>query len=259
MFGLDEWIASHAGGGALALLVAVLLGLRHATDPDHLTAVSTLVLADQRQRTSRASRLGLAWGLGHAVTLFSFGLPVILFRRLLPPAVEVAAEFTVGVVIVGLALRLLLRWRRGTFHTHAHAHAGATHAHPHLHEIAGDAAAQHRTQHATLHAHHTHGESLGRSPLTAFGVGLLHGAGGSAAVGVLLVSAVSGGARGVLALLLFAAATAASMAFVSSAFGYALARGAVTARLERLVPVFGVGGVLFGVWYALAALGWPAL
>ncbi len=248
VFGFDEWLAARGGSGALALLVAVLLGLRHATDPDHLTAVSTLVLSDEREGTRRAGRLGLAWGLGHAVTLFLFGLPVILFRRFLPPVVETAAEVGVGVLIVVLAARLLLRWRRGSFHSHPHAHGDVAHAHPHAHELA--AGAKHGGQHQ-----HAHAESLGRSPLAAFGIGLLHGAGGSAAVGVLLVGAVSGRARGALALVLFAVATAASMALVSSAVGYALVRGRATRRLESWVPVLSVAGMLFGLWYAVDALG----
>ena len=96
----------------MALSVAVLLGLRHATDPDHLTAVSTLVLGDRHQGTRRAGALGLAWGLGHAATLFAFGLPVILVGRFLPEAVTGAAEMAIGVVIVALAARLLLRTLR---------------------------------------------------------------------------------------------------------------------------------------------------
>ena len=75
MFGLDEWIASLGGNGAMALAVAVLLGLRHATDPDHLTAVSALVLSDQRDGARRAGALGLAWGLGHATTLLAVRAP----------------------------------------------------------------------------------------------------------------------------------------------------------------------------------------
>ncbi len=249
MFGLDEWLVAQNATGAMALVVALLLGLRHATDPDHLTAISTLVLSDRRDGTRRATRLGLAWGLGHATTLFVFGLPVILFRSYLPKAVQAAAEATIGLVIAALAIRLLLRWRRGAFHIHPHEHEGRLHAHPHAHELRAD------SEHDSVRAHgHRHAESLGRSPLTAFGIGLLHGIGGSAAVGVLLVGAVAGRGRGVLALLLFAAATAVSMALVSSAFGYALARGPLSRLLVRWVPLFGVSGVLFGLWYAYAAL-----
>ena len=245
MFGLDHSI--HGGGQAMALLVAILLGLRHATDPDHLTAVSTLLLSDQRHGTRRANLLGLAWGLGHATTLFAFGLPVILFGRHLPHSLQRAAEAAVGVVIIALALRLLLRWSRGAFHTHPHTHQGIVHAHPHAHE---------RGHAAELRPHaHRHAETLGRSPWSAFGVGLLHGVGGSAAVGVLLVGAVSGKTGGVAALLLFAAATALSMAAVSAALGYLLTKGSTAKQMVRWIPAFSIAGILFGVWYALAALG----
>ncbi len=253
MFGLDEWLLAHGGSGWMALVLALLLGLRHATDPDHLTAVSTLVLSDRGDRgeargegPKRAGVLGFAWGLGHAATLFLFGLPVILLGRHLPPWATGLAEMLIGVVIVFLAARLLLRWRRGTFHSHSHAHPAGEHAHPHVHEL------RPAETHGRAHQHE-HAESLGRSPLAAFGIGLLHGAGGSAAVGVLLVGAVSGRAAGVLALLLFAGATALSMALVSTAFGFALVHSPAPLRLERFVPAVGLAGVLFGCWYAFEA------
>jgi len=250
--GLDAWLAGLGGPGALGLAVAVLLGLRHASDPDHLAAVSTLLLSDERAGARRAGLLGLSWGLGHAVTLFAFGVPVILFRRHLPPIVQRGAEFVIGLVILGLALRLLLRWRRGYFHSHSHQHGHLQHSHPHAHEDPppGHPQAVHsRVPHA-----HAHAEQLGRSPLEAFGLGLVHGVGGSAAVGILLVGAVPGREAGVAALALFAAATAASMAMVSSALGYALARGDLARRFEPLVPVFGAVSLLFGAWYAASAL-----
>lgn len=248
MFGLDEWIVRLGGSGIMVFGVAILLGLRHATDPDHLTAVSTLFLAEGQSGPRRATILGLAWGLGHAATLFAFGLPVVLFRRFLPEPVQRGAEAVIGLVIVALAIRLLLRWHRGYFHVHPHTHGSVRHAHPHAHEHAHGPAG-HPVQHT-----HVHAEGLGRSPLTAFGIGLIHGMGGSAAVSVLLVSAVSSQAQGVIALLLFAAATAASMAVVSGAFGYALARGPIRLRLTTMVPVFGTASLVFGVWYSLGAL-----
>ena len=228
----------------MALVVAVLLGLRHATDPDHLTAVSTLVLGNRRSGTRRAGALGLSWGLGHAATLFAFGLPMILLGKLLPEWLTDVAEKAIGIVIIALAFRLLLRWSRGTFHSHSHAHGAVDHSHPHVHELGPH-------DHRGVEHQHTHAEGLGRSPLAAFGIGLLHGAGGSAAVGVLLVGMVSGRGRGIAALSLFAAATALSMAVVSTAFGYALARSATPQRLERWVPAFSLAGILFGAWYTL--------
>src|SRR3954468_174736 len=247
MLGLDDWIARLGGGGVMAFVVALLLGLRHATDPDHLTAVSTLFLGSQRDGPRRATQLGLAWGLGHGLTLFVFGLPVILFRRYLPDVVQRGAEAAIGLVIVALALQLLLRWRRGYFHVHPHAHGGVQHAHPHVHEHAPHA--EHSTEHV-----HRHVESLGRSPLAAFGIGMVHGLGGSAGVGILLVGAVSGVAQGVIALLIFAGATAVSMALVSTAFGYALANGALRHRVSGLVPWFGCASLVFGLWYSVGAI-----
>jgi cytochrome c biogenesis protein CcdA len=251
MLGLDEWIVKLGSSGMMALVVAILLGLRHATDPDHLTAVSTLFLADQRHGARRAALLGLTWGLGHATTLFAFGLPVVLFSRYLPEPVQRAAEAAIGLVIAALAVRLLARWRQGYFHVHAHSHAGVLHAHPHAHEHPGG-----RERHPAQHAH-PHADELGRSPVTAFGIGMLHGVGGSAGVGILLVGGVTGRVSGVLTLLVFAAATAMSMALVSTAFGYALARGAVRRRLADLVPVLGAASLIFGVWYSLGALQGP--
>ncbi|HEV8459615.1 MAG TPA: hypothetical protein VGQ38_02815, partial [Gaiellaceae bacterium] len=119
MFGLDTWIAQLSDGATLGVVaaVAVLLGLRHASDPDHLAAVTTLV-TDKR---GRATRLGLTWGLGHASSLLVLGVPIVLWKAYLPDRVEQSAEVTIGLVIMALALWLLRRWRHGAFaHDHSH-------------------------------------------------------------------------------------------------------------------------------------------
>jgi cytochrome c biogenesis protein CcdA len=248
MGGIDDALAGLSGGSILvALLVAALLGLRHATDPDHLTAVATLIVSDADDGPARARKLGIWWGVGHALTLFAFGLPVVLVGSALPEPVQQAAELAIGIVIIGLALRLLFRWRRGSFHTHPHAHDGVVHAHPHAHE------ASHAEGGSPAHRH-AHAEKVGRTPLAAFGIGLVHGAGGSAAAGVLLVGAVSDTTQGVAALALFAAATAVSMALLSTGVGLALARGLIGRRLETLVPWMGAASLVFGAWYALGSV-----
>jgi ABC-type nickel/cobalt efflux system permease component RcnA len=250
MLGLDDRIAGLGDGAGvlLALAVAVLLGLRHATDPDHLTAVSTLVMSGERPGSKRASELGLAWGLGHATTVVVLGLPIVLLGSALPDPVQQGAEIAIGVVIIALAVRLLVRWRRGYLHLHPHAHGSVRHAHPHVHE--------HRRAHAHPEAahEHAHPESLGRSPVAAFGVGLVHGIGGSAAATVLVIAAVSNRAEAIAALVLFAAATAASMALCSAAFGLTLTRGPLAARFNRAVPALGILSLLFGTWYVLGAV-----
>ena len=222
MFGLDDKIASLGTGEAFLLvaLVAVLLGLRHATDPDHLTAVTTLIAGDAEHDHRKARSRGFVWGLGHATTLFIFGLPIVLAKGYLPERIQQAAELAVGILIVGLAIRLLVRWHQGAFR------GGPGH-------------------------HHSHG----RTPWQAYGIGMIHGMGGSAGVGVLLRAAIPDRAEAIVALALFAAFTAISMAIASSTFGYALTRGPVLQRFTTLAPALGMLSLAFGVWYSLGATG----
>jgi ABC-type nickel/cobalt efflux system permease component RcnA len=247
MFGLDDWLAQLAHGEALVvvLAVALVLGLRHASDPDHLAAVSTLIASDPEDGTRRAGRLGLAWGLGHAATLALFGLPIVLFHAYLPEAVQRAAEGLVGLMIMFLAARLLVRWRRGHFHAHPHRHGATEHRHLHPHDERGA-----RHDHA-----HVPEARLGRSAVQAFGIGLVHGTGGSAGVGVLLLATIQGQAEAVGALVVLALGTAVSMAALSSAFGYAITRGPVLQRMLAFAPAMGIMTMAFGGWYTLGAVG----
>jgi hypothetical protein len=233
MFGLDDKIAAFSNGGSLwiVLAVAVLLGLRHATDPDHLAAVSTLVAGGRDRIARRAGELGLAWGLGHALTLFAFGLPILLLDSYLPERVQQAAETAVAVVIVYLAVRLLVRWRRGEFHTHTHEHAGEQHS----------------------HAHKSHGHRHPRSRLGAFGIGLVHGVGGSAGVGILLVASVESTALAVSSLAVLAVFTAVSMTLLSGGFGRTLVTRPVSSAFGMMAPALGSVSLAFGVWYATSA------
>lgn len=224
MFGLDDHIAelSHGASIAIVVLVALLLGLRHATDPDHIAAVTTLVASGQERATRAAARLGVWWGLGHAVTLVAFGVPIILFEAYLPDRVQQGAETLVAAVIVLLATRLMLRWHRGAFHVHAHDAAD-----PHRHPV--------------------------RTPWSAFGIGLAHGMGGSAGVGVLLLAAVPSRTLAVTSLVVLALFTAVSMTLVTSGFGAVLGRGIQGETAVAAIPVFGSASLAFGLWYAAAA------
>jgi hypothetical protein len=218
VFGLDERIAASTGGASLwiVLAVAVLLGLRHASDPDHLAAVTTLVASDRERAASRAGSLGLAWGVGHAATLFAFGLPIILFNSVLPRDVQHAAESAIGFIIVYLALRLLIRWRRGELRFHPHPHAP-------------------------------------RTRRGAFAIGLVHGMGGSAGVGVLLLASVPATSLAVTSLALLAVFTAISMSVLSSGFGLMLASRPACAAFGAAAPALGGTSLAFGIWYATAA------
>lgn len=251
MLGLDEHLAGlgNDAGLAVVLLVALLLGLRHATDPDHLTAVSTLVMSQRERGVRQAGRLGLAWSVGHAATLLALGVPMVLLRGPLPGAVEHAAETLVGIVIIALAARLLVRWRRGYLHTHPHRHGSDWHAHPHVHEHRHAGTRPHPAVHE-----HRHTEALGRTRRTAFAIGALHGIGGSAGITLLMIGAISDRRQALAALVLVAAGTAASMAALSAAFGRLLGLLPTRPRVAAVTPAFGAAGVLFGVWYTLGAL-----
>lgn len=225
MFGLDDWIASLSDGASVGvvLLVALLLGLRHATDPDHIAAMTTLVVS-RRDRVARsAAGLGAWWGIGHGITLVLFGIPILVAQRYLPEHVQQGAETAVAALIVFLALRLLVRWRHGYFDLHAHPHPEREHRH------------------------------APRSPAGAFGIGLVHGMGGSAGVGVLLLAAIPSETVAIASLLLLALFTAVSMTVVTIGFGFTLSSGPVATASATLVPVLGTLSLAFGLWYAAAA------
>ena len=225
MFGLDERIASFSSGTTIGvvIVVALVLGLRHATDPDHLAAVTTLLASGKERAARSAARLGFVWGMGHATSLFAFGLPIVLYRAYLPDSVQRDAETAVGVMIIVLALVLLNRWRRGRFHVHVHEHDGERHSHG------------------------------ARTPLQAYAIGLVHGIGGSAGVGVLLLASIPSHALAIVCLGIFAFFTAVSMSLLSSGFGLTLSRPRVRRSFGQLAPVLGVVSLAFGVWYALGA------
>jgi hypothetical protein len=220
MFGIDNAVAGLSDGTTLlvVLAAAMLLGLRHASDPDHVAAVTTLVAGGREGSARRAARLGFTWGAGHATSLFAFGLPIVLWRAYLPRPVQSGAETLVGILIVGLAVWLLARWRRGAF-AHGHAHARA------------------------------------RTPVQAYAIGVVHGLGGSAGVGLLLLGSIRSHALAVAALALFAACTALSMAVLSTGFGLTLSRAPMRRSFHLLAPALGAISLVFGVWYALAAQG----
>jgi cytochrome c biogenesis protein CcdA len=239
---VDGWLEGFLHGPSslgIILLVSLALGLRHASDPDHLAALTTLIASEEeRQQVHKAGFMGLLWGLGHGTTLVVFGLPLMFFNSYLPEPVQRAAETLVGVIIIFLAVRLLLRWRRGLYHAHAHTHDGEL-AHKHLHSHAEDGSHE-----------HSH-----RVPFSAYGVGLVHGIGGSGGLTVLLLSTISDQAQAAGALLIFAAGTAISMAILSIAFGLAIAGGPIERNFERVAPVLGLLSMAFGIWYALGASG----
>lgn len=233
---VDAWLTGLFSGASLAtaLVIALVLGLRHASDPDHLIAVTSLVASDGGDARA-AARLGAWWGIGHAGTLMVVGLPLIFAKSALPAWLERGAETAVGVVILLLALRVIAKWARGDFRAGRHRHPPLRRGHRHLH----------RAQEPD------HGHQQLRTPRQAFGIGVLHGLAGTGAVVVLLIAALPGRLEAAAALAVFAPATIASMALCTTAFAWLLTRPLVEPIYRGvLIPAFGLFALMFGAWYA---------
>lgn len=229
----DEWLTGMLDGAPLlvALAIAFILGLRHASDPDHLVAVTSLVAADDGD-ARRAARLGAWWGVGHALCLVLIGLPLIAFKSELPAWLELAAERAVGVVIVVLAARVIVKWVRGDYRAGAHRHEHDRHRHLRQGES---------SSHAHVHV---------RSPRQALAIGLLHGLAGTGAVVLLLVAAMPSRLEAALALAVFAPMSIVSMALCTTAFAWILTRRIIEPVYRAvLIPALGTFGLFFGVWY----------
>jgi ABC-type nickel/cobalt efflux system permease component RcnA len=238
---IDGWLTELLDGAPLlvALGIAVVLGLRHASDPDHLIAVTSLVAADDR-RTRDATRLGIWWGLGHAITLVLIGFPLIAFKSSLPIWLESGAERAVGVVIAVLALRVIWKWAHGQYRAGGHAHAAPS-------DVPADETHRHLRRRAEpAHRHHSV-----RTPRQAFGIGLLHGLAGTGAVVLLLLTALPTRGEAALSLAIFAPMTIFSMAACTTAFAWVLTRPLIQPVYRSvLIPALGLFGLMFGLWYA---------
>ncbi|MBI1968087.1 MAG: sulfite exporter TauE/SafE family protein [Gemmatimonadetes bacterium] len=155
--------------------IGLLLGFRHAFEPDHLAAVSTL--ASRSPRLSAAAQLGLAWALGHTASVAAVVLTITAFGLRLPESLWPAADFLVALLLISLGLSVITRYARGRWHLHAHSHGEGEGPHLHLH--------LHSHAHGASHAHvHPQGDAR-----RAFGFGVLHGLAGSTAILLLLVAA----------------------------------------------------------------------
>jgi ABC-type nickel/cobalt efflux system permease component RcnA len=236
----DAWLTGLFAGAPLlvALGLAFVLGLRHASDPDHLVAVTSLVAtADRGPRD--AVRLGAWWGLGHAAILLGVGLPLIAFKSDVPVGLESMAEKGIGVLIILLAGRVTWKWLRGDYRVGRHGHGE------------GSDAPDERHRHLRRGDDHDHRHVTVRTPQQAFGIGLLHGLAGTGAVVVLLIAALPGRLEAAAALAVFAPMSIVSMAALTGAFTWILTRRIIEPVYRAvLIPALGLFGLLFGLWYA---------
>lgn len=218
----------------LAILsLGFVLGMRHATDPDHVVAVTTIVSTQRSMK--RAALIGAVWGVGHTLTILVVGSAIILFKWAIPPRVGLAMELAVAVMLIVLGLANLggtlawLRTLRGgapegvPLHSHAHSHGEYVHTHPHGHAPERHPHAESATPLARLDA------KLGVlgpyrlvRPLV---VGIVHGLAGSAAVALLVLTAIRSPGASVWYLLIFGIGTIAGMSLITAAVGIPFALG----------------------------------
>ena len=218
-----------------ALAVGFVLGLRHALDPDHVVAVSTIVSECKSLR--RSSLVGTFWGLGHTFSLLMVGLAVIALKLNLTERVTAWMEFGVAVMLVGLGVKALVSSLRGwKLHAHKHEHGGPPHVHLHVH----------RPGEAEVHQHR-HVLGLGIKP---FLVGMVHGLAGSGALMILVVATIPSVVAGLLYIAVFGVGSVGGMLLMSSIISlpFLLTGGrlSIVGRvLQVLVGAFSVG---FGIY-----------
>ena len=231
--------------GAFAVLgLGLLFGLKHATEADHIVAVSTIVTG--QRNVMRAALVGGLWGVGHTASLVVVGVVVLALRIAIPERVAGWLEFGVAVMIIGLGVNVLVRAMRGRadIHLHRHSHDGTTHAHLHFHE---DEAAREHPPSPDAHSH-----AVSRVGLKPFLVGAMHGLAGSATLTLLVLTQIESVFIGLLYLAVFGLGSIVGMLLMSSLVGLPFAFSA--RQLPRfnhgLQAMAGVLSIAFGLWYA---------
>jgi high-affinity nickel-transport protein len=236
---------------ASLLLLGFFLGMRHATDADHVVAIATIVA---RQRTLRGSALiGAAWGVGHTITIMAVGGAIILFGVVIPPRLGLTMEFAVGVMLILLGVLTLTgagRLGGGAIgHRHAHTHGDYVHSHPHAHGAAGHGHVEDRTPLAWLDR-----SIVGGLPMYQYArpliVGLVHGLAGSAAVALLVLTIIREPAWAIGYLLLFGVGTIGGMMLITLllAAPFALTSGALPRFNWQLRVASGLVSFGFGLF-----------
>ncbi len=249
----------------VVVALGFVLGMRHATDPDHVIAVTTIVTR-QREIWSAAAT-GLLWGLGHSITVAAVGSLIILFNLTIPLRVGMGMEMSVGVMLIVLGLinvskflnlrpdvwRHMSHARSDTIHAHAHAHGDYVHTHPHGHEPEAHPHGPDQTPLAAIDRKFGRTEFYGRvRPLV---VGVVHGLAGSAAVALLVVAAVRDPSWAIAYLMVFGLGTMAGMMLitVSIASAFHLVGNRSQRMTGRLGLACGVLSVIFGMSFAYQA------
>ncbi|WP_019123748.1 sulfite exporter TauE/SafE family protein [Brevibacillus massiliensis] len=214
------------------LALGFVLGIKHAIEPDHVIAVSTV--ASQSKKLLRSSLAGVFWGIGHTATLFIIGIVLILMNGKMPENWAMSLEFIVGIMLVYLGITSLLSFKN--FHVHEHKQDAEVHKHIHSHK------------HNDEHEHkHQHKDTSYRKSMV---VGLVHGLAGSAAMVLLTMSTVKSAWECAIYILVFGAGTAVGMLFFTTIIGLPFVLSAKKVNINKtFTQITGVLSTVFGIYY----------
>lgn len=216
--------------------VGFLLGVRHAFDPDHVVAVSTIV--SKHRHVGRSSLVGVFWGLGHALSLLAASGALLALKLAIPEAAARWAEAGVAAMLVLLGARAIrdgfADWK---VHAHEHVHDGREHVHLHEHEAGAP------------HGDHEHVHVL-RFGLRPFSVGVVHGLAGSAGLAIVAAGSSPSTSAGLLYMAMLGLGALAGMLLLSTILSLPLALLArrYKAFAGGLQLIAGLGSLAFGLW-----------
>ncbi|WP_423798443.1 sulfite exporter TauE/SafE family protein [Neobacillus sp. SAB-20_R2A] len=219
--------------GFLSILgLGFALGIKHAIEPDHVIAVSTI--ASQSKKLLRSSLAGVFWGIGHTATLFIIGIIIILMKGEIPEKWAMSLEFLVGIMLVYLGVSTVLSFK--SIHIHQHEHHGEEHKHVHSHT--------HMGKHGHKHKHKN------VSYLKSMVIGLIHGLAGSGAMVLLTMSTVHSVWEAAIYILIFGVGTIIGMLFFTTIIGIPFVFSSKKIGLNKsLTQITGVISIVFGIFY----------
>lgn len=232
--------------GVVAVLsFGFVAGLKHALDPDHVVAVSTIV--SEHKSLARSSLVGTFWGLGHSASLLAVGLVIILLRDAIPDEVALWMELPVAVMLIGLGAAVIVKMARERgleVHTHTHSHDGEPpHSHIHVHK----------------RDDHDHKHYLFRLARRPFAVGMVHGFAGSAAVTLGAMTSIPSITLGLIYIGLFGIGSIGGMLLMSAMIGLPFAAtarrfSAINSGIRVFAALFSIGFGLFLAWDLITQL-----
>jgi len=243
------------------IAIGFFLGMRHATDPDHVIAVTTIV--SQQRSTKRAAVIGALWGLGHTVTIFAVGTAIILFKLVIPVRLGLSMELCVGLMLIALGVWNLVGFVRSMpeqaittegeqqlIHSHPHSHGDYIHTHRHSHGPEMHSHSPEQTRLAALDR--SLGTIGGYQLLRPLVVGIVHGLAGSAAVALLILATIRNSSWAIAYLLVFGLGTIAGMMLItmSIASTFRLVGHRFHRFSHRLAAASGLVSLAFGLFLA---------